>query len=287
MIFNLNKLKFFFIFFFLFFNNCSNKDPDLVKKRPPAISLEILYKQGYNLFLDGNYSESKKIFNKIETQYSYSPWAGRATLMILYMNYDLGKLEETIQYINKFKKLYPTDKNISYVDYISALILYEKVSPSSKDQTNTELALKKFKSIIKKYPGSQYAEDSKLKIDLLNENMAGNEMYIARYYMKRSKWTAAIIRLKNILDNYPNTIYVIEAYHRLVEIYYNLGNIQEAKKYAAILGYNFNTNEWYKKSYRLIKDKNFQEIEKKEIEKDKVKLKDRLKKILNILNFQR
>ena len=127
------------------------------------------------------------------------------------------------------------------------MTFYEQVQIVARDQTYTKAALKEFRNIIKKYPTSKYAKESELKIDLINEQLAGKHMYLARFYMKKSKWISALKRLNIILEKYPETIYTVEALHRLVEIYYKLGNISLAKKYAATLGYNFNDSNWYKK----------------------------------------
>jgi len=196
------------------------------------------------------------------------------------MYYETGDSYKTLEYIEKFKKTYPASKNLDYISYIKALTFYEQINVVSKDQTYTKVALKEFNKILRAYPDSIYAEESKLKIDLIYEQLAGKELYIARYYMEKSKWIAAIKRLKIILEKYDNTIYIKEALHRLVEVYYKLGNINEAKKYAAILGYNHNDSDWYKKSYNVVVLKNYSERE--------IKSKKKLRsKIQNIFKFSK
>ena len=253
---------------------CSKKG-NLVKKPETIPPLNILYTNAYKEFEKGNWTESVELFQKVETRYSYSEWAPRATLMILYIYYDSNDSIQTLRYAEKFKKLYSGREEISYVDFIRAMTFYEQINVVSKDQTYTEVALKEFREIIKKYPNSIYAKESKLKIDLILEQLAGKEMYLARYYMNKNKWISALKRLNIVLAKYETTIYSTEALHRLVEIYYRLGNVNEAKRYAAILGYNFNDNNWYKKTYRIVKDKNYI-IENK---KQNRKLKDKIKKI--------
>ena len=135
------------------------------------------------------------------------------------------------------------------------MTFYEQITITSRDQTYAVQAMKEFNQIIKKYPNSRYAEESKLKIDIVKEQLAGKEMYIARFYMKKSKWISAIKRLQIVINDYDKTIYSEEALHRLVEIYYRLGNLNEAKKYGAILGYNFNDGNWYKKTYKIVADR--------------------------------
>ena len=169
---------------------------------------------------------------------------------------------------------------MEYVDFIKGLIFYEQVNVVSKDQTYTQAALNQFRKVINDYPDTIYAIESKYKIDLLNEQLAGKEMYIARYYMRKSKWVSAIKRLNTVLAKYETTIYSEEALHRLVEVYYKLGNINEAKKYAAILGYNFNKGDWYKKTYKLVADKNYN-IENKKVRQ---KLRDKIKKLIKFSN---
>ena len=277
---NLNKLiKFFFLVIILFSTSCGPKS-NQIKKPEKVPPLDILYKSAFNYFESGDWSSSIELFQKVETKYSFTEWAPRATLLIIYMYYETGDSYKTLEYIEKFRKTYPASKNLDYISYIKALTFYEQINVVSKDQTYTKVALKEFNKILKEYPVSIYAEESKLKIDLIYEQLAGKELYIARYYMEKSKWIAAIKRLKIILEKYDNTIYIKETLHRLVEVYYKLGNINEAKKYAAILGYNHNDSDWYKKSYNVVVLKNYSEKEKK----SKKKLRD---KIQNIFKFSK
>lgn len=264
-----------FVFFLLVLVISCSSNQDKIKKPEQLPPLDVLYRAAFDEYKKGKWSESIELFQKVETRYSYSEWSEKAILMIIFIYYESAESFKTLEYIKKYKKLYPSSENIDYVDYISALTFYEEINSVSRDQTNTHAALDKFNKIIKNYPDSKYAEDAKYKIDLINEQLAGQQMNIARFYMKKSKWIAAIKRLNIVLNEYGNTIFVIEALHRLVEIYYNLGNIQEAKKYASILGYNFNDSNWYKKSYKIIKNTSFSEKEKKQ----KRKLSDKIKKI--------
>lgn len=267
------------IVFFLFILNCKN-NTSIIKKPEKILPLNILYKQAYHSLENGKAQEALELFTKVETNYSYTEWAPRATLMITYIYYETGKYIQAIEYANKFIKFYPANKNLPYAHYIIAQSLYETISVSSKDQTNSILAKKKFKEIIKKYPKTYYANESNIKIDLIDEQLAGNHMYIARYYMEKSKWASAIVRLKIIEKDYANTIYIIEALHRFVEIYYKLGNLKEAKKYASLLGYNFNKTDWYKKTYKIMGDKNYKSINKKE----KKRLREKIFKMFNFSN---
>ena len=277
---NLKKNTFFILISIFIIVTACGKDDNLIKKPEEIPPLNVLYKAAFDLYEQGDWNRSIELFQKVETRYSFSEWAPRATLMIMYIYYEAGESIKALEYANKFKKTNPRNKNINYVDFIIALTFYERINVVSRDQTNTRAALKQFQSILKKYPNSIYAEESKYKIDLINEQLAGNEMYIGRYYMKKGKWIAAIKRFQIVINQYDTTVFSKEALHRLVEIYYRLGNINEAKKYAAILGYNFNDSNWYKKSYKIVGNKNYRIEEKKQ----KIKLKDRVKKIFSFSN---
>jgi len=258
--------------FFLLFS-CS---PNKVKKieRPPAkIEVAKLYEIASDNFDKGNYKDSLNPFLLVYSNHGFTDYAPRALLMAAYIYYNNGSYYESLEILQKFRKLYPAHRNIDYVDYMSALCAYDQIDTIDRDQTNTLLALKTFKRIKKKYPKSAYIEDINLKIDLINDQLAGKEMYIARFYMERKKWLAALVRLNSIIENYQNTIYVEEALHRLVEIHYLNGNIVTAKKYASILGYNYNDSDWFKKSYKIIStDENFfKDRKQKKSFKEKIK----------------
>jgi len=274
MLLNYKKTKsLFFILFFILISNCSKKEE--VIKPEEKIPLAKLYRSAFKEFESGNWNESISLFKKVEKDYFYSEWAPKATLMIIYMYFDSGDSIQTLKHISKFKKFYPANKNNDYVDYIKALTFYEQINVASKDITYAKEALKLFNFIQTNYPNSTYAQEAEFKKDLINEQLAGKHMYIARYYISKSLWIPAITRLKIIIKDYETTIYVVEALHRMVEIYYKLGNMQEAKKYASILGYNFNDSDWYKKTYKVVGDKAYVLEEKKTREK----LKEKIKKI--------
>lgn len=262
-----------------FFSNCSqNNSKKIIRKEVPP--LYILYKEAYNALEASRLQEALDLFKQVEINYSYTDWAPKSTLMITYLYYEIGRYVEALEYANKFKKNYPANKNISYADYVIGLCFYEMINVSSRDQTNTLLAKKQFLKIIKKYPNSSYAEEAKNKIDLIDEQLAGQQMYLARYYMNKSRWASALVRLKIIEKDYSTSIYIIETLHRFVEIYYKLGNLKESKKYAAILGYNFNDSDWYKKTYKIVANQDYKLKDKKQ----KIKLRE---KILKIFSFSK
>ena len=254
-------MKKFFVTFFLilltfFLTNCSSKNENLIKPKK-TIPLELLYKEAYKNFEQGKYQDAVELFQEVEKNYGYTEWAAKALLLKSYIYYDSSRYVEALENLKNFKKLYSGNSELAYVEYLIAICLFEQINISARDQTNTKLSFQQFNKVIKNYPNTPYAEDLKLKLDLINDQLAGKEMYVARYYQKREKWLAALKRLTNILENYQTTIYIEEALHRMVEIHYKIGNIEAAKKYASILGYNFNDSDWFKKSYTIVVDKDF------------------------------
>ena len=259
-----------------FLINCSSKKENLIKPKK-IIPLELLYKEAYKNFEEGKYQDSVELLQEVEKNYAYTEWASRAILLKSYIYYESARYVEALENLKNFKKLYPANKNLAYAEYLIAICLYEQININSRDQTPTRLALQQFEKVIKNYRTTIYSDDLKIKLDLLNDQLASQEMYVARYYQKREKWLAALKRLNNILENYQSTIYIEEALHRIVEIQYKIGNIEAAKKYASILGYNFNDSDWFKKSYKIVEDKNFN-TRKADIKKT---LREKIKALIN------
>lgn len=256
-LFNVLKYLSYFIFT-IFIISCSN-NKQITYTEEQIDNPKKLYIDAFNFYQNGKYNEALDLFEKIELNFSHLSYGPKSLLMISYIYYDSGKHLESLQNIQKFKKFYPNHQNYDYAEYLVGLNFYDRINGASRDQRNTKLALRQFEKIIKKYPKTDYAFDAKYKIDLINEQLAAKEMYIARYYIDRYKWMAALIKLNNIIKNYSDTIFIDEALHRVVEINYRLGNINVAKKYASILGYNSNESDWYKKSYNIVSDKKFEE----------------------------
>ena len=267
---------FFLILLTFFLTNCSYKNENLIKPNK-VMPLELLYKEAHRSFEEGKYQNALDLFLEVEKNYGYSGWAPKATLFRAFIYYENSKYIETLEILKNYKKLYRGNKDIIYADYLIAISLYEQINFESRDQTNTELTLKQFKYFIKNYKGTDYANDIILKLDLIETHLAAHEMYVARYYQEREKWIAALMRLTNILEKYQKTIYIEEALHRLVEIHYRIGNIEAAKKYASILGYNFNDSDWFKKSYTIVVDKDFA-VQQKNTKKT---LREKLKALIN------
>ena len=256
--------------------SCSSNNAEKSIKPKELISLEKLYTDAYSNFENGNSDTAVQLFEMVERDYSYTEWGPRASLMRAYLYYDTGDYVTALTNLQRFKQRHSGSKNIQYVEYLIAICMFEQINLVSLSQENTDLALRQFEKVILNYPNSAYATDAKFKIDLINEQLAGKEMYIARYYAKREKWLPALYRLNNVFKNYQTTVFIEEALHRLVEIHYTIGNIDSAKKYASILGYNYNDSDWYKKSYNIVEGTNIP-LEKA---KQKKSLKERLKKLI-------
>ena len=193
-----------------------------------------------------------KKFNEAETLFPQSEWAPKSALMAAYSYYSQDYLDDAIAELDRFIKIYPLHKNLDYAFYLLANSHYEKIVDEEKDLQAIIDAKKNFSFIIKNFPNTEYALDSKFKIDLINDILASKEMYLGRYYIEKKKWIPAINRFRTVVDSYDTTIYTEEALHRLVEIYYILGLENEAKKYANILGYNYNSSEWFEQSYKIL-----------------------------------
>ena len=271
--------KYLLITIFIFSYGCSSKNKTIFAEPKTAIPLEKLYAEAYLNYKNNKYQDAVELFEEVEKNYSFNTeWASKSLLMRAYIYYEVSKYVQTLEILKKFKTRYAGNKNMDYVEYLMAICLFEQINIIPLSQENTLLAERQFKKIILNYPTSNYAEDAKFKLDLIQDQLAGKEMYAARYYIKRNKWGPALIRLNRIVKEYETTIYIEEALHRLVEIHYKLGNIPVARKHASILGYNYNDSDWYKKSYNIVENKNLL-IEK---EKQKKSLKEKLKKIIKL-----
>ena len=257
-----------FIIFLILTVSCSKegKEISIIKEQNIEKQMIDAYNEGLEALEGGDSLFAAKKFNEAELMYPQSIWAERSAIMAGYSYYVQDYLGDAIFIFEQFLKTYPTSNNFSYVEYLLAICYYEKIVDEKKDLEPLLEAKKRFEIIIKKYPKSDFALDAKYKIDLINNILSSKEMYIATYYIKKEKWIPAINRLIKITKEYDTTIYVEEALLRLVEIYYKIGLIEESEKYAAILGYNYLSGEWYKQSYK-IHNKNYkdpvQKIEKK------------------------
>lgn len=219
-----------------------------------VVPVEDLYNEGKNAFDARNYKLAVEKFEQVEQQHPYSEWATRSQIMAAYANYQMEEYDNAIGILERFTRLHPGNQNVAYAYYLIALCYYEQISDVGRDQSMTQQARRALTEVIRRFPNSEYARDAELKLDLATDHLAGKEMEVGRYYLKKGEILAAINRFKYVLDNYQTTTHAPEALHRLTEAYLALGIEEEAKKYAAVLGYNYPASDWYKDSYRLLVD---------------------------------
>jgi outer membrane protein assembly factor BamD len=213
-----------------------------------------LYNEALDLMGEGDYQQAARGFEEVERQHPYSEWATRAQLMSAYAFYEANQYDEAVAAAQRFIDLHPGHKDVPYAFYLIGISHYEQISDVGRDQKMTEEALQAFDELIRRFPDSTYARDASLKVDLARDHLAGKEMEIGRYYLRQGKYVAAINRFQSVIDRYQTTTHVPEALHRLTEAYLALGVQQEARKTAAVLGYNFPGSRWYQDSYALLVD---------------------------------
>lgn len=234
---------------------CSNDKNELDSMSETAtIPVEELYNDGKNAFDARNYKLAVEKFEQVEQQHPYSEWATRAQVMAAYANYQMEEYDSAIALLERFTRMHPGNESIPYAYYLLALCYYEQISDTGRDQSMTQQAQRALTEVVRRFPDTEYARAAKLKLDLTTDHLAGKEMEVGRYYLNRGDVLAAINRFQYVLDNYQTTTHAPEALHRLTEAYLSMGVVEEAKKYAAVLGYNYPDSEWYKDSYRLLVD---------------------------------
>ena len=246
-------VKFLFIIFFIFLNSCSKEENKISIIKEDDIQMQMIeaYKEGIKALKESDVLYAAKKFNEAEILFPQSIWAPKSVLMAAYSYYSQDYYNDAIFELERFIKTYPQDKRLSYAHFLLAMCYYERIVDEKKDLEPLIKSQDKFLFVIENYPNTDFALDSKYKLDLINNVLASKEIYLGRYYISKEKWIAAINRFKYVLDYYDTTIYVEEAIHRLVEIYYRLGLIDESKKYASLLGYNYQSSKWYDESYRI------------------------------------
>ena len=227
---------------------CSSEPEVPYEERP----VEQIYNKAMDLLADGSYQKAAAEFDEVERQHPYSVWARRATLMSAYAHYNVNEYDDAILTAQRYISLHPGSKEVPYAYYLIALCYYEQISDVGRDQKMTENALASLTAIIQRFPQSEYARDARLKFDLTRDHLAGKEMEIGRYYLKKRDFIAAINRFRIVIENYQTTTHTPEALHRLVEAYLSLGIKPEAQTAAAILGYNYPGSDWYQDSYALL-----------------------------------
>jgi outer membrane protein assembly factor BamD len=225
-----------------------DKDKDAYKERP----VEDLYNEAMNLMNNEDYEKAAKGFDEVERQHPYSVWATKAQLMAAYAQYQRNKFDDAIVALDRFIQLHPGHKDVAYAYYLKALCYYEQIADVGRDQKITNQALTALQEVVDRFPNSRYARDAKLKLDLARDHLAGKEMAVGRWYERQGMYLAAVNRYRVVIENYQTTSHVPEALHRLDECYEILGLHDEARKVAAVLGYNYPGSQWYENSYDLV-----------------------------------
>lgn len=220
-----------------------------------ARDVDTLYMAAKQRLDDGDAKAAAALFDEVERQHPYSPWARRAQLMSAFSYYMGRDYAKSISAAQRFLSIHPGNKDAPYAYYLIALCYYEQISDVSRDQKDTAQALAALNEVIRRYPNTQYAVDARLKLDLVNDHLAGKEMEVGRFYEHSGKWLAGTLRFRVVIDKYQATSHVPEALYRLVECYLSLGIPTEAQKAAAVLGTNYPGTDWYKRAFKLMNDK--------------------------------
>ena len=266
----------------IFLNTSCSKEKEkisIIEEESLEIQMIKAYNDGLNELDRGDAILAAKKFNEAELLYPQSIWAPRAALMASYSYFSKSYYTDAVLEIEKFLDTYKNHPRRDYAYYLLALSHYDQIIDETKDLNEILKAKKYFEIIIQKYPDTDFALDSEYKLELIQELLASKEMYLARYYVEREKWIPAINRFKKVVNDYDETIYVEEALHRLVELHYKVGLIDESKKYAALLGYNYQSSKWYEETYKVL-NKDYVKISKN---KDKDKKESIIKKFKDLL----
>ena len=279
------KLKILVCFIILIlFGSCSKEvsKKDLIKEKSLELQVEEAYKEGIEALNNGDVLFAAKKFNEAEILFPQAVSAPQSALMAAYSYYSQDYYGDAIAELKRFLKVYPAHKDLGYAYYLLAICYYEQIVDEKKDLQAIINAKETFNIILKNYPNTEYAIDAEFKIDLINDILAAKEMYLGRYYFERKKWIPAISRFREIIDEYDTTIYTEEALHRLVEVHYTIGLIDEAEKYAQLLGYNYQSSKWYENTYSLF-DKTYEKRKKERFKTYKKKSKGLIKKFKTLL----
>ncbi len=250
------KFQNFFLYFFLIlgFISCSEKEEKISLIKEDNLEMQMIeaYQEGLNEFNKGDIFFAAKKFNEVELLYPQSIWAPRSVLMSAYGYYSQLYFDDAILELERFLEKYKNHPDTDYAYYLLAICHYNQIVDEKKDLGEITKAKEYFNIIITKFPNTDFAEDSQFKLELIAEILASKELYLANYYLDREKWIPALNRFKKIVNEYDTTIFVEEALYRLVELNYKLGLTDEAKKYAAVLGYNYQSSEWYEASFKIL-----------------------------------
>ena len=250
--------------------SCSQKEIQKSVITEKSLELQVLeaYEDGMDALKNGDVLFAAKKFNEAEMLFPQSDMAPKSALMAAYSYYKQDYYGDTIAELDRFLRVYPNHKDTPYAYYLLGIAYYEQIVDEKKDTQSIIKAKETFLYLTKKFPNSEYALDAEFKLDMINDVLASKEMFIGRYYFNKKKWIAAINRFRNVVDQFEETIYIEEALHRLVEIYYIIGLEEESLKYAQLLGYNYQSSQWYEKSY-VVFDKIYEKNKKENIKKNK------------------
>ena len=279
----MNKFNFLILILIFFLSGCAKNNVEevsAVKKTSQELEMISSYNEAYQALNRGDPFFAAKKFLEAELLFPQSIWAPRSAIMASYSFYLQNYYAKALSNLYRYLKTYPNDKSIPYAHYLIAMCHYEMIEDEMRDTDPLIEAKKKFTFIIENYPNTDFALDAKFKLSLIENISAGKEMYLGRHYLKKEKWIAAINRFKNVIENYNQTVFVEEALHRLVEVNYKLGLIEESQKYANTLGYNYLSSDWYKKSYKIFNQDYSAQLTKK-IKKDKKGVLEKFKKLFD------
>lgn len=278
----MKKLYLIFFLFLFILNSCAKEKNEVSVIKETKQDLEIItaYKDAYNALEQGDPFFAAKKFLEAELLFPQSKWAPKSALMASYSFYLQNYYSEALLNLERYLKTYPKDKDLAYAHYLIAICYYETIEDEKRDSGPLIKSKEKFIYVIENYPNTDFALDAKFKLDLIQDILASKEMYIGRHYISKGKYIAAINRFKKIIEEYDQTIFVEEALHRLVEINYKIGLIEESKKYAELLGYNYLSSEWYKKSYKIF-NQDYKIDIKDKTKKDKKRIIERFKELFD------
>ena len=273
------------IILIFFFNSCSNnvEKKSVVKEKDLNLQVKEAYEEGLKSLEEGDVLYAAKKFNEVEILFPQSQWAPKSALMAAYSYYVQDYYGDAIEELIRFIRVYPQHKDLDYAYYLLSISYYEQIVDEKKDLESINNSKKYFEIVLKEFPDTEYATDANFKLNLIQDILAAKEMYIGRYYFDKKKWIPAINRFRAVVDEYETTIYVEEALHRLVEIYYTLGLKNEAKKYAKLLGYNYESSIWYEKTYAVFNSMYESKRKERNIKKKKKsrKILSKLKSLFN------
>ncbi len=265
--------------------SCAKNETKISVIKEKNLDSQVLeaYEEGLKSLNEGDVIFAAKKFNEAETLFPQSAWAPRAALMAAYSYYTQDYYNDAIAELERFLKVYPSYKDIDYVYFLLGVSYYEQIVDEKKDLQSLISAKKYFKIVTENYPNTEYSLDAEFKIDYINDILASKEMYIGRYYIQRKKWIPAINRFRTVIEEYETTIYTEEALHRLVEVHYKIGLIEEAKKYAKLLGYNYQSSKWYEQTYAIF-DKKYAEKKRNKMKITEDKKNSLIEKIKSLIN---